>query len=92
MNPFCLGHLPYPKKLRACLHRAILIVLAVALHGCSSLHSVQIGEQDFSKRDRSRFDVKVNSTGVNVGQATGISKAIIRDKNFGRAANTVNDV
>lgn len=60
--------------------------------GCAHMHHYSIGEMPGSNTKAERFEVKVSETGVDVGEATALARAISKSSSFDRAAKTTNDI
>jgi hypothetical protein len=65
----------------------IAIAAAISLGGCAVLHHAQIGEIDGSLKNAAvPFDIKVSETGVDLGEAIAIQRALFHNS---KAANAV---
>jgi hypothetical protein len=73
------------------MQRLVLTPLLLFV-SCASLHSYQVGEIDSSRGNLVPVELKQNSLGVNVSDATGIAKALTTNRDVRKGADTVNDV
>jgi len=70
------------------LSSALVLSLSLFMISCAQLHHVQVGDVD-SRPDfvAKPFEILVSETGINIGEAAGVSKAILNQNQHRDAKN-----
>jgi len=69
-----------------------VFILCFTTLGCANLHSIQLGDIYADKGDLIPFEFKVNETGLNIGEASAIGKAFVRNKQTRQAMSTAQTI